>query len=143
MPKQELISFNFKEISIRNFNEHKLREWINTVVKNENNFIAELQFIFCTDDKLLEINRQYLNHDTLTDIITFNYNDEFEGIAGDIFISYDRVKENACIYKVTIQEELHRVIVHGVLHLLGYNDETALEEQTIRAKENYYLTLLS
>ncbi len=143
MTRQESISFNFEEVIIRGFNEKKLREWINTVVKEENNVIAEIQFIFCTDDRLLKINRQYLNHDTLTDIITFNYNDEFDGIAGDIFISYDRVKENASIYKVTIREELHRVIVHGVLHLLGYNDGTAQEERIIRAKENYYLTLLS
>ncbi len=105
--------------------------------------VGDLQIIFCSDEQLLALNRQYLKHDTLTDVITFNYNDEFDDIAGDIFISHERVQENACKYGVTVSAELHRVIIHGVLHLLGYNDATADEIRTIRDKENYYLTLLS
>ncbi len=105
--------------------------------------IASLEFIFCTDDKLSGLNQHYLNHDTLTDVITFNYNDEYDDIAGDIFISYERVKENAVIFDELPTRELHRVIIHAVLHLLGYDDSTEAERRVIREKENYYLTLLS
>ncbi len=113
------------------------------VVEKEKSCVDNLQFIFCTDDMLLEVNKKHLNHDTLTDTITFNYNSESRGIAGDIFISYERVWENAYTYKVTVLEELHRVIIHGVLHLLGYDDKEETDALIIRAKENYYLTLLS
>lgn len=143
MAEEEKISFFYEDIIIPGLNEVKVREWIMNVVVKEEASVASLQYIFCNDDLLKSINIKYLNHDTLTDIITFNYNDEFDGIAGDIFISYERVKANALEYGVDIFQELHRVIIHGVLHLLGYDDAKEEELSIIRSKENYYLTLLS
>ncbi len=136
------IRFFFEKIAIPGFNEEKAREWVKNAVEKEGSSVAGIQVIFCHDELLVKINRKYLKHDTLTDIITFNYNDEFDGIAGDIFISYDRVEENAALYSVSSVFELHRVIIHGVLHLLGYDDEQEDDLHEMRAKENYYLNLL-
>lgn len=99
-----------------------------------------LSYIFCSDKYLQEINNQYLKHRTFTDIITFNYGAE-EGIEGDIFISINRVKENANKFKSDFDTELHRVIIHGVLHLIGYNDKTKTEKALMREKEDTYLSL--
>jgi len=143
LAEENLVTFNFEDIKIPGFDGLNTREWIHHAINNEGGVLANLQFIFCNDEFLSEINRKYLNHDSLTDIIAFNYNDEYNGIAGDIFISYERVAENAKRYNVTTLHELHRVIIHGVLHLLGYNDKTATQKSQMRAKENYYLNLLS
>ncbi len=136
-----MIEFEFGNISITQFDKEKTREWIQTVISNEGENPGTLQFILLNDDKLLEFNQTYLKHDTLTDIITFNYNEEYEGISGDIFISYDRIVENAAKYEVTIINELLRVIVHGVLHLLGYDDHDDASRELMRNRENYYLSL--
>lgn len=135
------IFFEQSGVSIPDFNEDLIRNWIRTVIQNEDAEPGHLQFIFCNDESLLEINKTFLNHHTLTDIITFNYNEELGGISGDIFISYERILDNAVKYKVSPETELRRVIVHGVLHLLGYDDKDMASKQLMRSKENYYLSL--
>lgn len=135
------IEFDFISVKVKEFNRKKIYNWIKKVLTEEQQYSYHIQYIFCNDEKLLEINKKYLNHDTLTDIITFNYNEEFGIIAGDIFISYERVVDNAAKYHVSVRDELHRVIVHGVLHLLGYDDTTAQQQKIMREKENYYLNM--
>jgi rRNA maturation RNase YbeY len=122
-------------------NKAKLRDWFINTAKAEGNCIKELNYIFCSDAYLLEMNQSYLNHDTYTDIITFD-NSETDGkVLGDIFISIDRIKENAKNFDVTESEELHRVMIHGLLHLLGYGDKSKAEKTTMTEKENHYLAL--
>jgi len=118
-----------------------LSKWIENVVIAEGKTLKSLSFIFCNDAYLHQINIQYLNHDTLTDVITFPYSTT--NIEGDIFISIDRIKENANKFKVSFENELHRVIIHGVLHLSGYLDKEEAEKILIRKKENEYLQHLS
>lgn len=115
--------------------------WLNTVLKTENVHVECLNFIFCSDNYLHKINLEYLGHDTLTDIVTFD-NSETPGlIEGDIFISIDRVKENSASFAVTFDQELHRVIIHGVLHLMGFNDKTEKQKIEMREKEEACLFL--
>lgn len=116
-------------------------EWVNNCIQEENRIAGDISIIYCSDNQLLSINKQYLNHDYFTDIITFNYN-EGNIISGDIFISIDRVEENAQKFKVELFRELYRIIIHGVLHLIGYNDKSAEEKQAMTQKEDYYLNLL-
>lgn len=116
--------------------------WLADVAVSEKFEVQELNLIFCTDDYLLEVNKQYLDHDYYTDIITFD-NSEGEEIIGDLFISVDRVKENAGDLSVGFDQELKRVMVHGLLHLLGYNDKTETEQLKIREKEDFYLQRFS
>jgi rRNA maturation RNase YbeY len=132
---QENISFKLK-------NATKIKQWIKSVVEKENQKLLELNFIFCDDEYLHKINVEYLQHDTYTDIITFDNSEHIGKIEGDIFISIERVKENADNLKITFEQELHRVMIHGVLHLLGYKDKTKAEKQTMRAKEDEALRLL-
>ena len=136
------ILFSFEKTSVEEFDEIRIRHWILTTIQEEGKNAGMIQFVFCDDDQLLQINRDFLNHDTLTDIITFNYNDEFAGVSGDIFISVDRVKENAAEYDVPFDKELYRVIIHGILHLLGYDDQDDSSRTAMRKIENYYLSLL-
>ena len=117
-----------------------LTPWIERLAREEGVALQELSFIFCTDDYLLQINQEYLQHDYYTDVITFQLSDGL--LHGDIFISLDRVADNASQMETPFEYELLRVIVHGVLHLAGYRDKTAEEEATMRMKENYYLELL-
>ncbi len=119
----------------------KIRTWILDVVTLHNRRCEDLQFIFCTDDYLLELNRKYLKHDTYTDVITFNYNRE-EIIAGEIYISIDRIAENAERYNKPFYDELCRVMIHGVLHLLGFNDKTQAQRTLIRSREDRMLEKL-
>jgi probable rRNA maturation factor len=135
------IFFEQNGVSITFFNEDLIRNWIRIVLHKEDAEPGHLQFVFCDDKRLLELNKTFLNHHTLTDIITFNYNEELGGISGDVFISYERIMDNAVKYKVSPENELRRVIVHGVLHLLGYDDKDAASKQVMRSKENYYLSL--
>jgi probable rRNA maturation factor len=123
-------------------NQKKVSAWIKRVVTKESKSLVSLNYIFCTDDYLREINIQFLKHKTYTDIITFNYNPSKLEIEGEIYISIDRVLENAEIYKTDFFTELNRVMVHGVLHLLGYNDKTKSEKQAMREKEDACLSLL-
>ena len=117
------------------------RKWLKESVKNENPKwkIGELSFVFCDDDYLHKMNVEYLNHDTLTDIITFDNSDEENKIEGDIFISIERVRENAVTLKTVFEQELRRVIIHGVLHLCGYKDKTKKDAQIMREKEDFYI----
>ena len=117
-----------------------LKSWIKKVVGKEGKKMKDLSFIFCDDMELLNKNSKYLNHDTLTDILTFDYS-ENNNISGDIYISIDRVKENAKTYKVTFENELDRVMIHGVLHLLGYKDKNKKDQKAMREKEDFYLSL--
>ena len=119
-------------------NEKEISLWLNNVITEEEKQIGELIYIFCKDDYLLEKNIQFLNHNTLTDVITFNYC-KGKIVNGDILISTERVHANSKIYKVNYLTELHRVMVHGLLHLLGYNDKNEKDIRTMRKKENYYL----
>jgi rRNA maturation RNase YbeY len=111
------------------------------LVKTEGYDLGEITIIFCTDEELLELNRQHLSHDYFTDIITFNYNDG-KMLSGDLFVSTDRILDNAKQLEVPFIEELHRVCYHGVLHLVGYNDKTDADCLLMREKENYYLNKL-
>ena len=128
-----MISFNY-ETEFELQNESDFSKWLSEVILSENKKEGEINYIFCDDDYLLEINQQYLDHDTLTDIISFDYSVVNE-INGDIFVSVERVKENASDYKVTFHEEIQRVLVHGILHYCGYKDKTESDELIMRAKE--------
>jgi probable rRNA maturation factor len=119
-------------------NGDKISLWLDSVIEEEGKQIGELVYVFCKDAYLLEKNIQFLNHNTLTDVITFDYC-EGQIINGDILISTERVNENSKIYKVNYLTELHRVMVHGLLHLLGYKDKNEKDTKTMREKENYYL----
>lgn len=117
----------------------KTRRWLNTVALAEGFQIAELNYIFCSDEYLHKINVEYLEHDTYTDIITFDNSEEEKIISGDIFVSVERVEDNARSLNVIFQDELARVMVHGVLHLAGYLDQTDEEEENMRRLESHYL----
>lgn len=118
--------------------DKKIFEKIENLIFNENKKEGELSFIFCSDEYLLKMNKEYLQHDFYTDVITFDYT-ETDIISGDVFISADRIKENAENYKTTFENELQRVMIHGVLHLVGYNDKTEEEQKEMTKKENQYL----
>ena len=119
-------------------NKRIISSWITDTIKEEEKQLEEISYIFCTDDYLLKINQEHLNHDTYTDIITFDYT-ENGIISSEIYISADRVRENAKNLGVAALDEMHRVIIHGVLHLCGYKDKSDLQSQEMRGKENYYL----
>jgi len=114
--------------------------WIKSVVKKERKTLNSINYIFCTDLYLLQINQQYLNHNTLTDIVTFDYSQK-SSLNGEIYISIDRVKENSGIFSRPFDEELHRVIIHGVLHLAGYKDKSKTEKALMGKKEEACLSL--
>lgn len=122
--------------------EESVLIWFTKVCENKDFQLGELNLIFCSDSYLLEINQKYLKHDYYTDIITFDYTDN-QGVSGDLFISVERVKENAQKLKVSFEEELDRVMVHGLLHLIGYKDNTKSKQAEIRAQEDFCLTLRS
>lgn len=118
----------------------KVREWINATIKTEGfKRVSDLNFIFCSDEYLLDINKQYLDHDTYTDIVTFDSSEDQHVIAGDIFISIDRIRENASKFNVSERDELHRVIIHGIMHLCGYLDKKREDKERMTSKENEYL----
>ena len=129
-----MISFNY-ENEFELPNEDQIATWISKVILSGNKKEGEINYIFCDDEYLLNLNEQYLDHDTLTDIISFDYSIGNE-IHGDIFISTERVIENAVDFKVTFEEELQRVLVHGVLHYCGYKDKSENDEQLMRNKED-------
>jgi rRNA maturation RNase YbeY len=117
-----------------------VKKWIKETIVKEGKTTKDINFIFCDDYFLHEKNRAYLGHDTFTDIITFDYSDR-DLISGDIFISIDRVRENAPINNAPFENELSRVIIHGILHLLGYKDKGKKEKEIMREKEDFYLSL--
>ena len=117
-----------------------LKIWITKSVLKEGAAIGDINIIFCDDTFLLIKNKKYLNHSSLTDILTFDFSTK-KSLSGDIFISTERVKENATKYKVPFKNELNRVLIHGILHLLGYKDKTEKEKKIMRKKEDFYLSL--
>ena len=123
-------------------NSSELSIWIKNAVNSLGYTVGDLNVIFCSDEHLKEINIKYLNHDYYTDIITFDYSEK-NLIGGDLFISTDRIKENSSKNKVKFIVELYRVIIHGVLHLCGFNDKTSAEKKKIREKEDYLLSLIN
>jgi len=136
-----VINFFAEDTSYQLKNRLNLKRWIKETIKAEGYKLQELNFILCSDAYLLQINQEYLNHDTYTDIVTFDNSDITGLITGDIFISVDRTQENAEKFRVSPETELHRVIIHGVLHLLGYKDKKPEEKQLMTTKENEYLSL--
>jgi len=113
----------------------KVKKWIFNEIVSHTFTVGEINIIFCTDDYLLEINKKYLKHDFFTDIVTFNYN-EGTHISGDLYLSIERIFENSKSFSVEFEKELHRVIIHGILHLLGYNDDTKEAKEIIHLLEN-------
>lgn len=136
------LSFHIEPpLKFRLNDRRRLKKWITAIIMQAAKQTGEINFIFCTDEYLYTINAEYLKHHTLTDIITFDNSDNANIIEGDIFISIDRVSENAAKYNVTHTEELHRVMAHGVLHLLGYKDKTSEDQHQMRQKENECLQM--
>ncbi len=119
----------------------RLKSFLPSLFKKEKQQLAELQYIFCSDDYLLSINKKYLDHDFYTDIITFDLSEPGQAINAEIYISVDRVRDNARSFGTSLRKELHRVIFHGALHLSGYRDKNQQEQQLMRKKEDQYLAL--
>lgn len=136
-----MISFNY-ETEFELHNEDQTTEWISSVIHEEGFNEGEIDYIFCDDEYLLKLNVEFLNHDTLTDIISFDYTIGKE-INGDVYISIERVADNSKDFKVDFLSELNRVMVHGILHYCGYKDKSEEDEKQMRAKENYYISKLS
>ena len=134
------ISFSTENVKFDLPAKMKVKKWISEVIKAQGKRVGEVSYLFCDDDYLIEVNRTYLNHDTYTDIITFDYV-EGDTISGDIMISVERVRENAATFNATFEQELHRVIIHGILHLLGQGDKTDAQAQQMRRKEDAVLAL--
>ena len=137
-----VIYFHKEGGKLRLPNTQILSRWIERVVKMEGRDIGHLTFIYCSDEYLRAINCKYLKINKITDVITFEYNEDTM-VSGDIFISVDRVRENASYYKIPLQTELRRVMVHGLLHLIGYCDKTAKDKSAMTEKEDLYLSLHS
>ena len=133
------INFFNEDTTFKPKKKGKIREWIKETATSEGKTTNDLNFVFCSDLYLLTINKQYLDHDTYTDIITFDNSEQRHVLSGDVFISIDRVRDNAAAYGVAETEELHRVIIHGVLHLCGYRDKSNTDIKLMREKEDFYL----
>jgi rRNA maturation RNase YbeY len=135
-----MITFqNISKFKVKDLRKKKL--WLNSISKNEGKEIESLSFLFVDDEEMLKYNKKYLQHESYTDVITFDNSIE-KRIAGDIIISLERVNDNAKFYQVSYNYELQRVMAHGLLHLLGYNDKNKEEKKIIRKKENYYLKVV-
>jgi probable rRNA maturation factor len=135
------IRFFSEKIRFKIPHPRKTTSWIKKSIAQEGLALSSLNIIFCTDEYLAEMNEQYLGHKTLTDILTFDHSGLDDTISGDIFISIPRIRENAVHFKTTFDLELHRVIIHGVLHLIGYGDKTARQKSRMREREDTYLSL--
>lgn len=140
--QEAIINFHSEEIDFILINVELKKSWVKKIIEQENKMLLLLNFIFCSDDYLHKINLEYLEHDTYTDIITFPLAEDPD-IEGDIFISIDRVKENAIKFETSFENELNRVLAHGVFHLCGYRDKTEKEATLMRQKENQALFLLN
>jgi len=143
MASKRKVYFFFDEVSVSLRNRAELKRIIELIFKREKRSLYCLKYIFCSDKKLLEVNRHYLRHDYYTDVITFDLSDKGQGIRGEIYISTERVKENALNLKETFISELHRVIFHGALHLCGYGDKGRVEQEKMRRAEDFYLAQLN
>ncbi|MBL0741770.1 rRNA maturation RNase YbeY [Chryseolinea lacunae] len=135
------VHFFTEDVEFKLPHPRKTTAWLKASILKEKKKLDELNFIFCSDTYLREINIQYLNHTTFTDIVTFDSSEGSGLIAGDIFISIDRVKENSEKFETTFDQELHRVLIHGVLHLIGYSDKGIQKKALMRKKEDAYLSL--
>ena len=135
-----MVAFYFEDTDFKLRHKTRIKEWLRLVAESEVFTLGNISVIFCSDNYILDINQKYLQHDYFTDIITFDYS-EGGRISGDLFISVDSVRENSVEYGKEFEDELHRVIVHGILHLIGYDDHTEDEIKTMRSKEDYYLSL--
>ena len=136
------IAYYAEEVKLPAIKKKAVGDWIRKVASLYGKRTGDISYIFCSDEKILEVNKQYLQHDYYTDIITFDYS-EGTKISGDLFISLDTVKSNSDMFGTNYVEELHRIIIHGVLHLCGINDKGPGEREIMTAKENEALTLLS
>ena len=136
-----MISYNTENVAMPTIRRRDTTSWIKSVVASYGKRVGDIAYIFCDDEKILEVNRQYLQHDYYTDIITFDYT-ENDVISGDIFISLDTVRSNSEEQHTTYDEELHRVIIHGILHLCGINDKGPGEREIMEAAENKALAML-
>lgn len=136
-----MIEYFSEEVSLPEFNQADVNDWIATIIENNNKELGEITVIFCSDEYILKVNKEYLNHDYFTDIITFDY---CEGtvVNGDLFISLDTVFDNSKDFETGYDNELMRVIIHGVLHLIGFNDKTDDEQEEMSRQENISLSLL-
>lgn len=139
--KNTNVQFFYPEVSFAFRNRKKLKSFLVMLFKQEGFVLKQLNIIFCTDKALLEMNRKFLKHDYFTDIITFPLSDKKQPIEAELYISVDRIKENARINNETFTRELHRVIFHGCLHLSGYNDKSSQQIKRIRERESHYLRL--
>jgi rRNA maturation RNase YbeY len=135
-----MIHFFEEDISRPKLDYDSISIWVQSVVESKGFVLADVSYIFCSDEYLYKLNKEYLNHVYYTDIITFNYNDE-KFISGDLFISVDRVLENAKNLEIENNQEFLRVMIHGILHLLGYDDKLNEEQKTMRLEENKYIHL--
>lgn len=135
------ITYLAQQTELPIFNQLAVNEWIKQVARNHNRVVGPLTYIFCSDDRIIEVNRQFLNHDYFTDIITFDYSSH-KRISGDMFISMDTVKSNAELFQRAYNEELMRVVIHGVLHLCGINDKGPGEREIMEAHEDDALAIL-
>ena len=135
-----MVSYFFEDTDFKFKNRRLNNMWLKMVAESEIKKLGALSIIFCSDNYILDINQRYLQHDYFTDIITFDYC-EGNTLSGDLFISVDSVRENSIFYNVDFETELNRVIVHGLLHLIGYDDHTEDDIKVMREKENYYLDI--
>ena len=133
-----MISFSTVDIAYNLKNKFKVKNWVKSILETEGKSAGDITYVFCTDEYLLGMNEKYLKHDTLTDIITFDYSEKGK-LSGDIFISIERVKENSVSFNTTLNQELGRVMAHGVLHLSGYKDKNHEDKKMMRSKEDFYL----
>lgn len=144
MEEKELpINFFSEEIDFELENEEKTSDWLQKVANKEGFVVSSINYIFCDDEYLHKINMEYLNHDTYTDIITFDNSEQEQVLEADIFISVERVKENSAELKTTFQQEIHRVMVHGLLHLTGNDDHSTEDKKAMRNKEDEALASIT
>ena len=136
-----MVSYFFENTDFKLKGKTRIKQWLKLVAESEIFTLGNVSVIFCSDNYILDINQRYLQLDYFTDIITFDYT-EGTKISGDLFISVDSVRENSIEYGTEFEDELHRVIVHGILHLIGYDDHSEEDIKVMRAKEDYYLSLL-
>lgn len=136
-----MITYNVIDVKMPEISHRETTKWVRAVAASYGKRVGEVAYVFCNDDKILEVNRQYLKHDYFTDIITFDYC-EGDMLSGDLFISLDTVRTNAELFHKTYDDELHRVIIHGILHLVGINDKGSGEREIMEAAENKALDLL-
>jgi probable rRNA maturation factor len=141
MTLEPKIYFFLEEVSYNLRQKRKIREWIIKTAENEDFTIGVLNYILTNDNILVQLNKEYLRHFSLTDIITFDLSEKEGELSGDIYISIDRARENAKEYRVLLSIEINRLMIHGVLHLVGYKDKTKEERELMREKEEFYLSL--